>query len=98
MLLKRVAQKVPGHPIKSWRAGKGLITSLIVPFTEKGVIGDTSHAPSNPDPENHNNSLHHNPGNPHPTPEAHNNHRGMSNNHKDSGNKLVEALQLQEER
>jgi len=73
----------------------------LVQLPEKGVIGDTSHAPRNPDPENHNNPVHHNPSNPDPAPGDHNNDRDMSNthkdrdkssSHKDSGNKLVEAL------
>jgi hypothetical protein len=75
----------------------------IVQLTDKGVIGDTSHAPRNPGPENHNNPVRHDPSNPDPTPEDHNNHRDMSNSdkdrdkgnsHKDSGNKLGDAFQL----
>jgi hypothetical protein len=66
---------------------------IIVQLTEKGAIGDTSNIP-----ESGLSPVHHNPSNPDPTPENHNNYRGMSNSHKDSGNKLVEALQLSGER
>ena len=59
-------------------------------FTEKGAIDDISN-----DPESGLSPIHHDPSNPDPTPESHNSHRGMSNSHKDSGSKLVEAsLQL----
>jgi hypothetical protein len=60
-----------------------------VQFTEKGAIDDTSN-----DPESGLSPIHDDPSDPDPTPENHNNHRGMSNTHKGSGNKLVEALQL----
>jgi hypothetical protein len=102
ILFKRVAQKFPGHPIQSLRVEKGTITSLIVQLTEKGAIGDTSNFP-----ESGFSPIHHDPSSPDPTPENHDNHRGMSNthkyqgrssSHKDSGNKLVEALQLPGER
>jgi len=68
-----------------------------VQLTEKGAIGNTS---NDADTSN-------DPSNAVPTPEDHNNHRGMSNSHKDrdkssshkdSGNKLVEALHLPGER
>ena len=57
-------------------------------LTEKGAIGNTS---NDADTSN-------DPSNAVPTPEDHNNHRGMSSSHKDSGNKLVEALHLPGER
>ena len=70
-------------------------------------LSPVHHDPSNPDPKSGLSPIHHNPSNPDPTPENHNNHRGMSSSHKyqgrcssnkDSGHKLVEALQLPGER
>jgi hypothetical protein len=85
-------------------SGEGYDYIIIVQLTEKGAIGDTSNVP-----ESGLSPVHHDPSNPGPTPENHDNHnhRGMSNSHKyqgrsssykDSGNKLVEALQLPGER
>ena len=68
----------------------------IVQLTEKGVIGDTSHNPRNPDPDDHNNPVHRNPGNSdrdndnnpahhnpsNPDPDNDNNHWGRSSSHK----------------
>ena len=68
----------------------------------KDAICDTSNIP-----ESGLSPIHHDPSSQDPTPENHDNHRGMSNthkyqgrssSHKDSGNKLVEALQLPGER
>ena len=56
---------------------------------EKGATGDTSNNPDTPD----NPDISHDPSNPVPTPEEHNTRRGMSNIHKDLGNKRAEALQ-----
>ena len=98
ILLKRVAQKFPGHPIRSLRVEKGTVTSFIAQLIEKGAIGDTSSIS-----ESRLSPIHHNPSNPDPTPENRNNHRGMGNSHKgqgrssthkDSSNKQVVALQL----
>ena len=70
-------------------------------LTEKGAIGDTSSdADTTNDPDASNDpDISNDPSNPVPTPED-NNHRGMSNSHshKDSGNKLMEALHLPAER